>query len=206
MLLSGNPAFSKPMELWPQLFALNTWWKDKDDYRTRFCGKELSNKRQHMILNTLLLGTVMMRRTKAEVMSSLPPKRQYQYAVNMSNADKDVLKSIKYSRARILCGNGQMAALNRETNSVSEDELETILLSTQDSRHQNVIECYMNTRILKAPSVVSALKAWLQHPKNGKVCIFAHHSQVLNIIQEGAGLTTKISIRIDKDSPHEAVT
>jgi SNF2 family DNA or RNA helicase len=76
ILLSGTPALSKPMELWPQLTILGAgkhgWWQDE----ARFVSKYVRNVSTHRRaeLHTLLTGTVMIRRMKNDILKTLPPK------------------------------------------------------------------------------------------------------------------------------------
>lgn len=76
LLLSGTPAFAKPAELWPQLDILGIgqygWNIDQDTFEDKY-GKGSGNKNSPE-LHTMLTGTVMIRRLKADILKSMPRK------------------------------------------------------------------------------------------------------------------------------------
>lgn len=60
ILLSGTPAFADPMELWPQLYGIGIWFERKEDFIRTFCNVDMSKTRQHMLLNTIMRGSLML--------------------------------------------------------------------------------------------------------------------------------------------------
>ena len=104
VLLSGTPALNRPVELWPQLHALDPRGKMFGDigkrmtyteYTKRFCNakrtrfgwdvKGVSNADElHKCLKT-----VMMRRLKCDVLQDLPSKQRSIVPVTISDKDKE---------------------------------------------------------------------------------------------------------------------
>jgi SNF2 family DNA or RNA helicase len=76
VLLSGTPALSRPLELWPQLFILGTeqhgWWNSEAEFIEKYVKK--GGPRLKAELHTLLTSTVMIRRLKIDILKSLPVK------------------------------------------------------------------------------------------------------------------------------------
>jgi hypothetical protein len=63
-LLSGTPAFVRPMELWPQLTKLTILGTEQDGWGQQegdFIHKYVQNPRRRAELHTMLVGTVMIR-------------------------------------------------------------------------------------------------------------------------------------------------
>jgi len=87
VLLSGTPALARPKELWPQLSVLGDWWVDENSFIEKYVrpaararsddgddGTGEGNSASWAELHTLLTSTVMIRRVKADMLKSLPPK------------------------------------------------------------------------------------------------------------------------------------
>jgi hypothetical protein len=90
VLLSGTPALSRPGELWPQLVILGAdtqgWWHDENDFIDKYVKK--GNSRRRAELHTMLTGTVMIRRMKADMLKSLPNKVREKAAVHILNNEQ----------------------------------------------------------------------------------------------------------------------
>lgn len=84
VLLSGTPAFARPMELWPQLDILGCkrhgWWQDEAEFTRKYAR---GNKQRRAELHTMLMGTVMIRRMKHEILKTLPVKVREQGVVDV---------------------------------------------------------------------------------------------------------------------------
>lgn len=194
ILLSGTPAFSKPEELWPQLYRLNCFWDDRDKFWEEFCNPSLDGERSRLLLNSKLRGTIMVRRTKADMKRALPEKRRHQYVINPSASFSSTIQPLM---ERVRSGKGQMASLiQRNSSGQHVTKVDTPTRLTDDIKNA-VMECWKQTGRSKVPAVVSALTKWLQNNTQQKICIFGHHSIVLDAIQDGAGLSKNAFIRID---------
>jgi SWI/SNF-related matrix-associated actin-dependent regulator 1 of chromatin subfamily A len=87
VLLSGTPAFARPMELWPQLLILGTknngWDIEEDEFTQKYV--KGGTKQRRAELHTMLSGTIMIRRMKNDILKSLPPKVREQAIVGVIN-------------------------------------------------------------------------------------------------------------------------
>lgn len=87
VLLSGTPAFARPMELWPQLMILGTAKNGWDIKENEFIQKYAKggSKQRRAELHTMLTGTIMIRRMKNDILKSLPAKVREQAIVEVIN-------------------------------------------------------------------------------------------------------------------------
>lgn len=84
LLLSGTPALSRPVELFPQLRALDaSIWPTLKGFGLRYCnahdgpyGWDYTGASNLVELNAILTNTVMIRRLKDAVLTDLPEKRR----------------------------------------------------------------------------------------------------------------------------------
>jgi len=217
IMLSGTPAMAKPLELYPQLFALlEHMWISEDEYIRKygkFNGNENENEGEDLAnsnlaeLHTMLTSTVMIRRTKAEVLKNLPGKARESVLIKILDIPlkNDIVEnmSMLHESSGIL---GQLSRLHRtnETSAtiltqeniedattlspkptVDESHVTPNVVSTnkkQISRKSILSEVFSMTGRAKIPAVVDMLDKFLDDPTNGKLCIFAHHKHVINSI------------------------
>mmetsp|Transcript_22862 Transcript_22862/g.26058 ORF Transcript_22862/g.26058 Transcript_22862/m.26058 type:complete len:1300 (+) Transcript_22862:141-4040(+) len=89
VLLSGTPAFARPIELWPQMSILGTsrdeWLTSEEEFIQKY-GKG-GGKHARAELHTLLVGTIMLRRMKADILKQLPAKVREQALIKVINKD-----------------------------------------------------------------------------------------------------------------------
>ena len=82
--LTGTPLENRPIELWPLIKRLDpAIFPRKDRFERRYCdarmtafGWDVSGAKNLTELQTILRSTIMIRRTKAQVLPQLPPKRR----------------------------------------------------------------------------------------------------------------------------------
>lgn len=75
VLLSGTPAFSKPVELWPQLQILASergFWDSEADFVDKYVKNGNTDRRAE--LHAMLTGTLMIRRLKDDILKDMPKK------------------------------------------------------------------------------------------------------------------------------------
>jgi SWI/SNF-related matrix-associated actin-dependent regulator of chromatin subfamily A-like protein 1 len=91
LLLTGTPALSRPMELYPQLVALGApVLRSRKRYGLRYCdafsspyGWDYSGSANLRELHLVLENTVMVRRMKADVLRDLPQKRRHRVLIRV---------------------------------------------------------------------------------------------------------------------------
>jgi len=181
ILLSGTPTRNSAHELHPQLCALHPQFRPSmNEFRARYCisqaktifsGKvvtKIVGARNSQELNQVLISTVMIRRTKKEVLHELPPKRR--------------------QRVPLECGDARlMKTIRAETgddyyNSVGED--------SEKSSSQSLFAKLCDAKL---PAVKEYLCEVMSHTEE-KVIIFAHHRKMLDEI---VGILKVPHIRID---------
>ena len=217
IMLSGTPAMAKPEELFPQLNALGEnfgWWNDENEFKAKYVKDKYSDP-SFAELHTLLTSTVMIRRLKHDILKDMPSKLRENVHINVR--DPILGQTIREGLLTLRQGKGVLGKLsvmhqnldsieNREQRSdiaapnvqqsVTEGDGET------KSRKAILNQIFRLTGTAKIPALIDMLKRWLGNPTNGKLCIFAHHINVLNALVQLGGLsnapgsTTKY-IRID---------
>jgi SWI/SNF-related matrix-associated actin-dependent regulator 1 of chromatin subfamily A len=112
VLLSGTPAFARPTELWPQLDILGCkrhgWWQDEAEFMKKYAR---GSKQRRAELHTMLLGTVMIRRMKNDILKTLPAKVREQGVVDVM--DDSTRTEMKQCMATLRSGNGKLSELAR---------------------------------------------------------------------------------------------
>lgn len=85
VLLSGTPAFARPMEIWPQVKILGSNEEssltNEDEFVRKYVKGQTKSRRAE--LHTLLTGTLMIRRMKSDILKSLPSKLREQALCNV---------------------------------------------------------------------------------------------------------------------------
>jgi SWI/SNF-related matrix-associated actin-dependent regulator 1 of chromatin subfamily A len=163
--LSGTPLLNRPIELYPVLQWLDPQrWPRKDYFRfaMRYCaarhngfGWDLSGASNLPELSAVLRSTVMIRRTKAEVLPQLPPKIRTVIELQPVGGMRRILREeMDLYRARYL---------RVDSDSINWDDLSRV-------RHQ--------TALAKVPLVVDYVNEVLEGGA-AKLVIFGHHRDVI---------------------------
>jgi SWI/SNF-related matrix-associated actin-dependent regulator 1 of chromatin subfamily A len=227
LLLSGTPAFAKPSELWPQLSALKRHndtetgiWCDEGKFMSDYTRKGYDmegNKAKLAELHTLLTSTVMIRRMKADILKNLPPKIREKAFIsiedeNLRNEFVTYMQLLRQGKGVL----GKLARVHHQENKPRNG------MGYIDSARQNnypMDDGIGNKEVLhhlykisgrsKVQRITTMLRGWLKDNTKGKLCIFAHHLEVLDDISNGASLSnTKDSttryIRIDGSTSPKA--
>jgi len=229
LLLSGTPAFARPSELWPQLSVLGSRgrgtdvgrgiWCDEAEFMTKYVkgkNEEGGNKAKLAELHTMLTSTVMIRRMKSDILKNLPSKIREKIYIKIE--DENLRNEFRLYMGKLREGRGVLGKLARAHHHEQPAEpSSTVLEQTDDRDREDGVK--MNKEVLhhlysitgrsKINRVTKMLKSWLADPTKGKLCIFAHHLDVLNEVGSGAGLSnskgsaTKF-IRIDGSTSPKA--
>lgn len=228
LLLSGTPALAKPVELWPQLSVLGSRrvdgngnvlgsidendnnsgiWCNETEFMTKYVKKE-DDKAKLAELHTLLTSTVMIRRMKTNILKNLPSKIREKAYIKMDESLKnEFLTYMQLLRE----GRGILGKLARQHHKENPTDAADKVLEPQHVvagengvlEHREVLHHLYNiTGRSKVARVTKMLQSWLADPTKGKLCIFAHHLDVLNQISSGAELSNALNsstkyIRID---------
>ncbi len=113
VLLSGTPALAKPMELWPQLNILGTekhgWWNDEKEFINTYVRGGTTRRAE---LHAMLIGTVMIRRMKNDILKTMPKKVREQAVVNVST--RQLKKEFHECMIQLRKGKGELGRIARE--------------------------------------------------------------------------------------------
>jgi len=124
-MLSGTPALSRPMELWPQLSVLGHergWWSDENDFVRKYVNREEEAEGGGSALaelHTLLTSTVMIRRMKVDMLKTLPKKERHNARIRVT--DESLKDEFDRSMSILREGKGALGKLARE-HKKEEDE------------------------------------------------------------------------------------
>mmetsp|Transcript_4105 Transcript_4105/g.9367 ORF Transcript_4105/g.9367 Transcript_4105/m.9367 type:complete len:1323 (-) Transcript_4105:34-4002(-) len=226
LLLSGTPALARPSELWPQISVLggrrkdgtvndsSGIFEDEEEFMSKYVlkgdrGDEIGTKSRLAELHTLLTSTIMIRRMKADILKNLPSKVREKAYIKVE--DDKARHEFKYYMQLLRQGKGVLGKLARQNKEQSASSA-----SSTDAAHPSFLDedydtkkskevlhhLYHITGRSKIKKVTKMLKSWLADYSKGKLCIFAHHLDVLDAIALGAGLSNhrgslKRFIRID---------
>lgn len=182
LLLTGTPILNRPIELWTQLLCIGAVKPDSYmKYARRFCnahqirvgGKMIWNLNGASNLETLqdnIYKKCILRRTKAEVLKELPPKRRQ--VIELSGGGGGYRQA---HRVRRLVEK-ELACLP-EKYRIDIANLEAQALDFVDmalARHALALE--------KVPAVVEFLRDALEN--SDKIVCFAHHREVIRQIAD----------------------
>ncbi|GMH90489.1 hypothetical protein TrVE_jg4166 [Triparma verrucosa] len=211
ILLSGTPAFARPLELFTQLNAVSNensfkLFRDQKSFKKRYCdGEDENSSELH-----LMLKECMIRRLKKDVLKQLKKKERVIVKYEKEGGwGEDVVNGMKKLRK----GKGKMANIaveqwEAENSSSSSSESSDDELASLDSeqaqkrKRRNVLmKLYNDTGVAKIPYVLRHLDS-TQDPSPSKIIVFAHHQAVLDAVEKRCRSESYRYIRIDgKTSP-----
>ncbi|THD25197.1 SWI:SNF matrix associated [Fasciola hepatica] len=178
ILLSGTPAVSRPAELYPQIQAVSpTIFRGGfHEFGLRYCaakecpwGWDYSGCSNMVELQLLLESSVMIRRTKADVLHQLPPKRR-----ELVVLDPSIIRSTRLKRhAKAMASTG---------------------LSSEQKKSA-MLEYFHETGSVK----IAALRQYILDlvEVGRKFLLYAHHTEVLDALSNTLSEKSVDHIRID---------
>ena len=218
VLLTGTPILAKPMEIYPLLHILRPdKFKGFKEFGTRYCDPKMlpyglidwsgsSNSRE---LNSIL-NRLMIRRLKKDVLSQLPPKKRQKIEIA---TDSKVIKKLKIfmekSSKKFEELLGTQIELNKlgidlnelnpdkekEKNTEKNKENKDISEEKEDTILNKFNKAYSMTGEAKLPGIKDYVNYLVDN--SCKFLIFAHHTEVLDAIEDEI-IQDKIGyIRID---------
>jgi len=186
LFLTGTPILNRPVELWTIVSSLDPmefdhFWNFAKRYckptRNRF-GWEFNGATQLDELHERLRSTIMVRRTKAEVLPDLPPKRRQviEFASDhLANLIAIETEAWDEHRRRL---NDLRAVSHAKGN---ESDL-AALRAGVNAAFGELAKLRQDTALAKVPLVVEHIKNVLED--TGKIVVFAHHRAVIRELAE----------------------
>ena len=209
VLLSGTPALNRPVELWPQLHALDPKGKmfgkfgmRYNEYTKRYCNakrtrfgwdaKGISNADELH----LCLKKVMIRRLKSNVLHDLPAKQR-------SIVPVPIVEKEKEQESREIMS--QLAMARQAVSEIVDLDDDTVANSANWEARRLLMQAYQASGIAKAPATTDYILDWLEgSDPSQKLVVFAHHKQVLDYVENAVSKKYKGRlgvIRIDGSVP-----
>jgi SWI/SNF-related matrix-associated actin-dependent regulator of chromatin subfamily A-like protein 1 len=178
LLLSGTPALSRPVELFPQVNALEPdLFPNYGAFTERYCdaklgrwGWDVSGSANLDELYKIMRGSCLIRRKKEDVLTQLPSKQR---AVVWVETKASVMRAVAAAQAELLAAG---EALER-----AQSEQDARLCQNAQRSANNKL--YSLTGDAKVDAVQVYLKETLEST-DGKVLVFCHHKEVLRAIDE----------------------
>ena len=191
LFLTGTPILNRPFELWAIVSCLapdefKAFWPFAKRYckpkRNRF-GWEFQGAANLDELHERLRSTVMVRRTKVEVLPDLPPKRRQ--VIELASDHIASLIAVETEawqehQRRV----NELRALSRRGGPSGDAELATLRAGVNASFGE-LAKLRQDTALAKVPLVVEHVKSILEDA--GKIVLFAHHRSVIRELAEPFG-------------------
>ncbi|XP_041355176.1 DNA annealing helicase and endonuclease ZRANB3-like [Gigantopelta aegis] len=208
ILLSGTPALSKPVELYPQLDSLcpgefGSWWS----FTTRYCAArfEFFGRQKRRVvdgasnleeLQAKLCKMVMIRREKSAVLTQLPPKQRQKilFELKDSSLKKEIISTFDELKPHLSRSRNLTCELfdNGATEEIGNENKDNTMLGLISKLYR-----------LSAEAKIGPAKDYigmLCENESLKFLIFAHHRVMLNGIQQTLWDKKVKFIRIDGDT------
>ena len=171
ILLSGTPAVSRPVELFPQLMMLQPSQYHFHDFTARYCdghagqfGYECKGATHLRELHLLLRETIMIRRLKDDVLNQLPPKTRKQVAITIS--DPEHARILRKAFSDLQNSKRGMFSKNARTKKNASADVISI-----------ISDLFQSSGTSKIPAVLEYVKEQLDG--NRKFLVFAYHQNVI---------------------------
>lgn len=208
LFLTGTPILNRPVELWSIVSALapeefDHFWSFARRYckptRNRF-GWEFRGAANLDELHERLRSTIMVRRTKAEVLSDLPPKRRQ--VIELASEEMASLIAVEAQaweehRRRL----SELRALSRSGRKSSDGEL-AALRAGVNLAFGELSKLRQATALAKVPLVIEHVKGVLE--EGAKLVVFAHHRAVIRELAEPFGAAAVTLTGSDDASARQA--
>ena len=217
IFLTGTPLLNRPIELWTLLHALDRKgiganWKN---YVERYCaayqsgfGWDVSGASNVDELQRKLRSTIMIRRTKEDVLKELPPKTRQ--VIIFQNNDK----TEKHVNAEITFYDKEIANIEKLQN-----EYEIAKMTDDDAKYKETIDklsyekgiLFTEISKLRHKTSVAKIPLIIEHIKNileteSKIVVFAHHHDVMNALyNEFKDIAVKLTGEDNLESRQQSV-
>ena len=210
VLLTGTPILAKPMEIFPLLHILRPdKFKGFKEFGSRYCDPKIlkfgvidwsgsSNSRE---LNSIL-NKLMIRRLKKDVLSQLPPKKRQKIEIS---TDSKVIKKLKILMEKSSKKFEELLGTQIELDKlgINIDDLKTEKekesSDKKEKEEDTVLNKFNKAYALTGEAKLPGIKDYVNYlvDNSCKFLIFAHHTEILDAIEEVI-LSDKLGyIRID---------
>ena len=191
--LTGTPVTNRPIELWPLVHSLaHDEFDNKLSFAKRYCaahrngfGWDFSGASNLDELQDKLRATVMVRRLKRDVLTELPPKRRQ--VIELA-ADTPALRAVLKAEAEAEAMHGaELSRLRANVAAASENPAayKAAVAALKAGRMVEFTEMSRvrhQTAVAKAPAVAEHVREVVE--AGGKVIVFAHHKDVVQILRD----------------------
>lgn len=201
MLLSGTPAFARPMELYSQIQIVNgAIFPNYNAFGLRYCdgklGKMVRTKNgsfrpwdfsgcsNSTELNLILKEKCMIRRHKHDVLTQLPSKIRTKLSLVVSQT-KQIEKELKQMEAML-------------NSYVEENEEGEKVFTGFPEKDENIMQAYAKLANLKFPAIEEYFEEFYENEENKdkKILVFFHHKEMCQLLTEF--FTTKVPMKFMK--------
>eukprot|EP00020_Sapocribrum_chincoteaguense_P001106 CAMPEP_0170737938 /NCGR_PEP_ID=MMETSP0437-20130122/4389_1 /TAXON_ID=0 /ORGANISM="Sexangularia sp." /LENGTH=977 /DNA_ID=CAMNT_0011076349 /DNA_START=12 /DNA_END=2945 /DNA_ORIENTATION=+ len=195
ILLSGTPALSRPLELFPQLQILDRrLFSSRHDFGLRYCngkrsqfGWDFSGATHCKELHFVLERTLMIRRLKRHVLSQLPGKTRECVRLEIPTRSRGAIAGIMAQAAEARQAVAAASARgDRDARNAASSRLRGTALSM-----------FQDTGRVKVPATLAHIDYLLESSESLKFLVFAHHRDVLDAIEGHLQRRRVGRIRID---------
>lgn len=173
ILLSGTPALSRPIELFPQIQIINPkLYPKRHDYALRYCeahknyfgGWDMRGSANLTELQVVLENCVMIRRLKDQVLTELPPKIRRQVFLKLPTTSKS-FKMFQMQTSEYL-------------SSIDLNDPESLAALESMQKKAEFMALWKRTAEIKLEAMIEYVEDLLD--ADHKMLIFAHHTSVLD--------------------------
>jgi SWI/SNF-related matrix-associated actin-dependent regulator 1 of chromatin subfamily A len=193
LYMSGTPIVNRPIELWPLISSLDPeTWNDFGQFTHRYCnahqgrfGWDMSGAQNLGELQGKLRGSVMLRRTKSEVLTDLPPKLRQVIELSPNGARKVVeAEKAAYSRHQAALRELKVVVELSKASEKKSDYADAVsrLKEGVALAFGEMATARKNTAVAKVPYVIEFLEG-----VSGKVVVFAHHKEAVKQLKAALG-------------------
>lgn len=185
VLADGTPIPNRPAEFWAALHWLAPeQWPSWKGYVYRYCaasqtrfGLDISGASNSGELFSRLRETLMVRRTKAQVLKDLPPK--FRQVLEIPFDDKGVITAELEAYDRWVDAKSKLKEMSKPTEETEEYRHSVHMLSERyHYAFAELSKARHNTARAKLPNVISHVNNMVESGQ--KVIVFAHHIDILN--------------------------
>ena len=190
LFLTGTPLLNRPDELYPQVHYLapgqfpSWWW-----YVNRYCGATKgrfgidTSGATHLDELRDALAPLMIRRTKAQVLTELPPKIR-QIIPLAPNGSEGLIARQWEAWRRYEADVKSLKGLKKGMENASYEEQAARLKEGARTAFADVTRMRQEVGLAKVPAVIEAVRSAME---SGKVVCFVHHQSVQNALMAEFG-------------------